>query len=116
MGLSDLFSGLKISYQTNVDQHHILPRAQFTEHKRVSADTVANIAFITGGANRSVGAASPDIYLGEIKQKILGGQCIPLDKDIWRIDRAEEFWRRRGELLAKAFNGYLREMLPLAVK
>jgi hypothetical protein len=42
----------------------------------------------------------------------LESQCIPLDKNIWRIDRSEEFWQRRRELLAKAFNGYLRAMLP----
>jgi hypothetical protein len=95
-----------------VDRHHILPRAQFPELKRANSDTVANIAFITGEANRSVGAKSPDVYLGEIKQKILRSQCIPLDEEVWRIDRAEEFWQQRRELLAEAFNGYLREVLP----
>lgn len=112
MGLSDLFSGSKIVYQLNVDRHHILPRAQFAESKRASADTVANIAFITGAANRSVGASAPEVYLDKINPKILESQCIPLDKDIWRIDRAEKFWQRRRELLAKAFNECLREMLP----
>jgi len=112
MGLHDLFSGSKISYQKNVERHHLLPRAQFEERKRPTADTVANIAFITDEVNRSVGAASPDVYLGKIKQKILESQCIPLDKSLWQIDRAEEFWKHRRELLAEAFNDYLREALP----
>jgi len=111
-GLHDLFSGSKISYQKNVERHHILPRAQFEERKRPTADTVANIAFITDEVNRSVGAASPDVYLGKIKQKILESQCIPLDKTLWQIDSAEEFWKYRRELLAEAFNDYLREVLP----
>ncbi|MDR0275984.1 MAG: hypothetical protein LBI48_11730 [Burkholderiaceae bacterium] len=112
MGLHDLFSGSKISYQKNVERHHILPRAQFGEWKRVTADTVANIEFITDEVNRSVGAASPEVYLGKIKQKILESQCIPLDQNLWQIDRAEEFWKRRRELLAEAFNDYLQEVLP----
>ena len=62
-GLRDLFTDSQILLQKNVDRHHILPRAQFEESRRPKADTIANIAFITGEANRLVGAASPDVYL-----------------------------------------------------
>lgn len=112
LGLRDLFSAAEILLQANVDRHHILPRAQFPERKRRYADTVANIAFVTGPANRSVGAASPEVYLGKIEPDVLESQCIPLDTQLWRIDRAEEFWNRRRALLAEAFNGFLRKMLP----
>ena len=112
MGLRDLFSGSEILLQANVDRHHILPRAQFPEQRRVRADTVANIAFITGEVNRSVGAASPEVYLRKIDREVLESQCIPLDEQVWRIDRADEFWQRRRALLAEAFNGFLRKMLP----
>lgn len=111
-GLNDLFSNSQILLQANVDRHHILPRAQFEESKRVKADTVANIAFVTGEANRSVGAASPDVYLKKLSKETLESQCIPLDPSLWHIDRAEQFWDARRELLAEAFNGFLRKMLP----
>ena len=112
MGLLDLFSGSQILLQANVDRHHLLPRAQFPEHGRQKADTIANIGFITGGANRSIGAASPDVYLAQLSDEVLKSQCIPSDHSLWRIDRAEDFWTARRELLAHAFNGALRKMLP----
>jgi hypothetical protein len=111
-GLRDLLSGSKILLQANVNRHHILPRAQFPERRRSIADTLANIAFIGGEANRAVGAASPDVYLAKIDRAVLDSQCIPLDETLWNIDRAAEFWQQRRELLASAFNDFLREMLP----
>ena len=112
MGLRDLFSASEILLQANVDRHHILPRAQFPEKHRSTADTIANIAFITGEVNRAVGAASPDVYLGRINREVLISQCIPLDRKLWQIDRADEFWDARRRLLAEAFNGFLKKMLP----
>jgi hypothetical protein len=111
-GLRDLFSNSEILLAANVDRHHILPRAQFPEKLRAKADTLANIAFISGSANRSVGAASPDVYLGKVNREVLESQCIPLDANLWRIDRADDFWAARQRLLASAFNDYLKKMLP----
>lgn len=62
--------------------------------------------------NRSIGAASPDVYLSKLKRETLESQCIPLDRSLWGVDRAEDFWAARRDLLAEAFNGYLRKMLP----
>jgi hypothetical protein len=112
MGLLDLFSGGQILLQANVDRHHLLPRAQFPENARQKADTIANIAFVTGSANRSIGAASPDVYLAQLSDDVRKSQCIPSERDLWRIDRAEDFWAARRELLADAFNAALRKMLP----
>jgi hypothetical protein len=112
VGLRDLFSGEQILLQANVDRHHLLPRAQFPERDRQKSDTVANIAFITGGINRSIGAASPDVYLAQIAPEVRASQCIPDDKSLWRIDRCEEFWHERRRLLADGFNQALRKMLP----
>jgi hypothetical protein len=95
-GLRDLYSGSQILLQANVDRHHLLPRAQFTERERQKADTIANIAFITGGVNRSVGAASPDVYLASLSPEIRESQCIPSEQELWRISRCEEFWGQDG--------------------
>ena len=111
-GLLDLFSGTKLLIQRNIDRHHILPRAQFPIRSRSQADNIGNIAFITGDVNKAIGAASPDIYLAKIKPDVLQSQCIPSDESLWRIDRAEDFWQARRELLSDAFNLFLRTMLP----
>ncbi len=111
-GLSDLFSGARILLQGNVDRHHILPRAHFAERQRAKADCVANIAFVSGGANRSVGANAPEVYLAKLDPRVLETQCIPTDANLWRIDRAKDFWAARRELLALAFNDHLRSALP----
>lgn len=111
-GLRDLFSGSQILLQANVDRHHILPRAQFIEKRRSKADTIANIAFITSAVNRSIGATSPDVYLRRIQPDVLESQCIPMDKNLWQVERADDFWHARSVLLSDAFNGFLREMLP----
>jgi hypothetical protein len=111
-GAKDLFSGGKILLQANIDRHHILPRAQFPELRQREADTVANIAFVTSPANKSVGMSGPEVYLGRLAEPVLESQCIPTDEELWRIDRAEKFWATRRALLAEAFNGFLQATLP----
>lgn len=111
-GLRDLFTNGPLMLQASVDRHHILPRAQFPAKYQVSADTLANIAFTNDSTNRSIGMASPDVYLAKLSQAALQSQCIPLDPQLWRIDRAAQFWDERRELLASAFNDYLRVLLP----
>jgi len=98
--------------QGNIDRHHILPRAQFSEVERTSADNIANIAFITSEVNKSIGQSGPEVYLGKIELKTLKSQCVPLDRDLWRIDRAVDFWRARRELLAESFNDFVQKKLP----
>jgi hypothetical protein len=111
-GVLDFYTGGKIVLQTNVDRHHILPRAQFPEDRRATADNVANMAFIAGDVNKSIGQAGPEVYLGKLKPRVLESQCIPTDSALWRIDRADDFWQARRELLAESFNEYIRESLP----
>ncbi len=111
-GLRDLFTGAKIMLQPEVDRHHILPKALFPEERKPQADCLANIAFLSGQTNRHISASSPEIYLSRIKPEILQSQCIPTDRDLWSIDRADEFWAERRRLLAEGFNGFLRTALP----
>jgi len=111
-GALDFFTGAKILLQDNIDRHHILPRAQFEESERSRADNVANIAFIAEDVNKAINASGPEVYLKRIKPRYLASQCVPPDKDLWSIDRAEQFWRARRGLLADSFNDYVRDSLP----
>jgi hypothetical protein len=111
-GILDFYTGSKMLLQSNVDRHHILPRAQFPDHSRSTADNVANIAFIVGDVNKSIGQTGPEVYLKRLGAKVLKSQCIPDDQSLWAIDRAEDFWAKRRELLAESFNEFLQDSLP----
>lgn len=111
-GILDFYTGGKVLLQGNVDRHHILPRAQFPEKKRLAADNIANMAFITGDVNKSIGQTGPEVYLKKIKPRILKSQCIPPDRSLWRIDQSESFWRVRRGLLADSFNEHIYKLLP----
>jgi hypothetical protein len=111
-GILDFYTGGKVLLQKAVDRHHILPRAQFAEGTRSAADNVANIAFIVGDVNKSIGQAGPEVYLKRLAARVLKSQCIPEDESLWRVDRASEFWAARRELLASSFNDFLRDSLP----
>ena len=111
-GILDFYSGGKVLLQDDVDRHHILPRAQFSEGLRSSADTIANMAFIAGDINKSIGQAGPEVYLAKVKPRVLDSQCIPSDRALWRIDEAETFWEARRQILAESFNSFVRDALP----
>jgi hypothetical protein len=111
-GILDFYTGGKVLLQKAVDRHHILPRAQFPEGSRSDADNVANIAFIVGDVNKSIGQTGPEVYLKRIAPRVLRSQCIPEDDNLWGIDRAPDFWTARRELLVASFNDFLRDSLP----
>lgn len=111
-GLLDFFTNQKMLLQDNVDRHHILPRAQFELSLRPKSDCIANIAFISGGSNKSLGPAPAESYLKKLSKKALISQCIPTDESLWSVDHADEFWSARRELLAEAFNDYIGKSLP----
>ncbi len=111
-GVLDFYTGGKVLLQSNVDRHHILPRAQFPDNLRPTADNIANMAFVAGDANKSIGADGPEVYLAKVKTRVLESQCIPTGSALWRIDQAEAVWEARRQRLADSFNKYVRESLP----
>lgn len=111
-GILDFYTGGKVLLHSAIDRHHILPRAQFPEKQRSTADTIANIAFINGDVNKSIGQTGPEVYLKRVGQQVLKSQCVPLDSSLWTIDRADDFWAARRELLAQSFNEFLKRKLP----
>lgn len=111
-GIIDFYTGGKVVLQDNVDRHHILPRGQFSERDRPNADNIANVAFIAGDVNRAISQAGPEVYMAKLKPRVLDSQCIPKDRSLWRIDRAERFWQARRDLAALSFNEYVRKSMP----
>jgi hypothetical protein len=79
---------------------------------RLEPANLANIAFIACDVNRSIGQSGPEVYLKKIKAKVLESQCVPLDRNLWSIDHADEFRAARRELIAESFNSFAVEALP----
>lgn len=111
-GILDFYTGSKVLLQNEVDRHHVMPRAQFSESTRAKADNIANIAFIVGDVNKSIGQSGPEVYLPSVGLDVLKSQCIPTDVSLWAINRANDFWAARRELLAESFNDFLHSSLP----
>jgi hypothetical protein len=111
-GIRDLFTNGEVLLQPHIHRHHILPRGQFPDRSRASADCVANIAFITDTTNRSINMSGPEVYLDDVSEDVLRSQCVPSDRNLWRIKQAQGFWAARRELLAEAFNEFLEATLP----
>ena len=108
----------KIGAKYQLENDHIFPSkrlrdAGYTKNNRTKfalAQELTNRAILTQKANRNKSASSPREYLSEIKKQHPGAlekQCIPLDEDLWDIDRYEEFLSARRELLAEKLNHFL---------
>ena len=116
----DLLSGLELSQHllgrhSNLEVHHIFPKAQLYRHGygKSQVNALANFAFLTTETNRSLGDRLPAAYLEECERRqpgVLASQWIPHDPALWEIDRFPNFLARRRELLAEAADSMLGEL------
>ncbi|MBN1545234.1 MAG: DUF262 domain-containing protein [Syntrophaceae bacterium] len=114
---ADWFTGHELSKSVagedhKIQIHHIFPKdlLKKNKHTRKDIDEIANLAFLGSRPNRKISNKSPDIYLAEIADKHPGrleAQCVPLDRDLWKLDRYQDFLEQRRSLLAKAVNKLL---------
>ena len=115
-GAKDWGSGLRISLthtgrSHHVQTHHIFPKAIAKDLDASNVNEIANLAFISGGQNRSLSSKSPDVYLSEIVQarglRALTAQGIPTDPDLWRLENFQAFLEYRRAELAQMVNNFL---------
>ncbi len=114
----DWFTGTVLS-STNVgpehklELHHIFPKGIMKESgdfKTHEIDDIANIAFLSQKANRTILKSKPEDYLNKIEPERLKAQFVPLDIDLWRVDRFRDFLVERRKLITEAINEYMREI------
>ena len=75
----------------------------------LTIDSVANMAVISGGANRKIAAKSPKEYIGELNlaaRGLLEQQAIP-DPSFVAPEQYLEWLNTRSERLAQESNRYL---------
>ena len=112
----DWFTGTVLS-STNVgpshqlEFHHIFPKmvlGSFGAYTRQQIDDLANIAFLSERANRSILNSEPKDYLKDIQPERLNAQFLPMDKELWEVHNFMKFLRERRKLLTGAVNSYLK--------
>jgi hypothetical protein len=92
---------------TNLEMHHIFPRAYLRRHGISANDTnnLGNIAFQTRETNRALGARVPSEYMPEVAASwpgALESQWIPTDPELWKVENYHRFLDARRRLLAEA--------------
>ena len=117
-GAKDWFNGIELSAtnvgpDNSIELHHFFPRAVLKASgvERKLFDDLANIVFLSKKANREIRQSLPIEYIRkyEIDKKRLAAQFIPLDEDLWRLDRYGDFLNARRKSIAGALNEYLGE-------
>ena len=106
---------IALSHVGNAHQlqfHHIFPKAVLKSTATTrETDDIANLAFISGKANRKISAKEPAIYFPEV-QKANGeqpfeSQCIPTDPNLLTVERYKAFLAERRRLIAERLNTFL---------
>lgn len=106
---------IALSHVGNAHQlqfHHIFPKAVLKSTATTrETDDIANLAFISGKANRKISAKEPAIYFPEV-QKANGeqpfeSQCIPTAPNLLTVECYEAFLAERRRLIAERLNTFL---------
>lgn len=91
--------------------HHFFPRALLRKHSYTDdwINTIGNYTVLSAGTNLDVSTEEPATYIDRLKipARQLELQCIPLDRELWRVRNYERFWHARMRLLAQRANRYL---------
>ena len=80
------------------------------DFKTHEMDDIANIAFLSQKANRTILKSKPEDYLTNIEVDRLEAQLVPLDTELWMVDRFRDFLAERRKLITEAINEYMREI------
>ena len=117
-GAQDWFNGMVIgkgSANGSYHLHHIFPKSLLGEKYDLRRDSrivdqVANLVFLSALPGKSLTNRPPAKYLPDIEEKRLRAQFIPLQPDMWEMDKFEQCMRQRRTILADAINQFLQSL------
>lgn len=97
-----------------IEFHHIFPKDILkTAYAKEEINDIANLTFIGKTTNIKISNHDPLAYLEAIIEKhgddILTKHCIPLDRNLWKLENFKEFMKARRTLIIGAFNDYLKQ-------
>ncbi len=103
--------GKVLGHNAELQIHHFFPRSLLRKHGRgeKAINTFGNYTVISKSCNLNVMAEEPATYMSRIKvtDLQLEKQCVPADRDLWRLDRYDDFLKERRRLLSNAANKFL---------
>lgn len=97
---------------SRLELHHVFPKARLYDagYDRPMVNALANFTFLTQDTNLKVSDRDPAEYLARYAERdpqLVRSHWIPLDPELWRIERYPDFLAARRELLAAAANDFL---------
>ena len=105
-----------------IHSHHIFPQSVLYKngydsdnhlHRKI-VNEIANRAFLTAESNRYLSNQLPEEYFPKVEKRYPGAlvkQFIPMDPNLWRLDRFPDFLEARRELLAHKLNEYMNALI-----
>jgi hypothetical protein len=106
----------------SIQSHHIFPQSYLYKngyesdnhiHKK-KVNEIANRAFITRDTNYKILDDSPENYFPDIQKEHPGAlekQFIPMNSELWTIEKYEEFLEERRLIIAKKINEFINDFL-----
>lgn len=106
---------IALSHVGNAHQlqfHHIFPKAVLKSTATTrETDDIANLAFISGKANRKISFKEPSAYFPEVREtngeQPFKSQCIPTEPNLLTVERYKAFLAERRRLIAERLNEFL---------
>ena len=96
--------------------HHVFPAAALkkdgSESQAINA--IANFTFLTQATNLLISDRLPDQYLPKFEAQhpgVLATHWMPMDPELWTLERYPEFLAARRDLLAEAANTFLNGLI-----
>ncbi|HZW06325.1 MAG TPA: DUF262 domain-containing protein [Phycisphaerales bacterium] len=101
---------------SSLEVHHIFPKAQLykRKHKRPEVNALANFCFLTKDTNLNIRDRLPSEYFPKVEKAhpgALASQWIPMDPELWKIERYSDFLEARKVLLADELNKRMESLL-----
>lgn len=117
----DLGTGLPLKHNmlgkmSRLEIHHIFPKSRLYEagYQKAEVNALGNFCFLTKDTNLQISNELPAVYLHEVAERVPGAlesQWIPMDPELWTLDRYKDFLEARRTLLAEAANHFLEGLL-----
>ena len=127
-GAVDWFNGAPLgtshgdSYRLH--SHHIFPQSILygkvydsdSHLDRKKVNEIANRAFLTADTNWSLSNRPPEEYLPEVEERYPGSlakQFVPMDPELWKVWRYEDFLAVRRENMARELNEFMNALITV---
>lgn len=125
-GALDWFNGMPLGATHGkiyrLHSHHIFPtsllyKTSFDSDNhlhRKSVNEIANYAFLTADTSSDLYNVCPEDYFPQAEEKypgILSKQFIPMNPELWKINRYADFLQARRELIARKINEYMNTLI-----